>query len=57
MPFYNDTHREFVEKIFNSNIYNSTRIKEFIEYTKYLMILDEIPEESLTIYNKCMHII
>ena len=57
MPFYNDTHREFVEKIFNSGTYDKNRIEEFIEYTKYLMGLDEIPEESLRIYKQCMDII
>ena len=57
MPFYNDTHREFVEKIFNSGSYDENRMMEFIKYTKYLMILDEIPEGALRIYEKCLDII
>tara|TARA_Y100001951_G_scaffold104618_1_gene116816 strand:- start:629 stop:1771 length:1143 start_codon:yes stop_codon:yes gene_type:complete len=57
MPFYNDTHKEFVEKIFNSGTYDKHRIEEFVKYTKYLMILDEIPEESLRIYKQCLDII
>lgn len=57
MPFYNDTHKEFVEKIFNSDSYDENRMEEFIKYTKYLMILDEIPEDSLKIYKKCLDII
>ncbi len=57
MPFYNDTHREFVEKIFNSGSYDENRMMEFIKYTKYLMILDEIPEDSLRVYKKCLDII
>ena len=57
MKFYNDTHLEFVKKIFNSGEYDENRIEEFVNYTKYLMTLDEIPEESLKIYRKCMDII
>ena len=57
MPFYNDTHKEFVEKIFNSDSYDENRMEEFIKYTKYLMLLDEIPKDSLRIYKKCLDII
>jgi hypothetical protein len=57
MSFYNKTHKEFVEKIFNSDSYDENRMEEFIKYTKYLMILDEIPEDSLRIYKKCLDII
>ena len=55
--FYNDVHKEFVDKILNSGTYDKNRVEEFIEYTKYLMVLDEIPEQSLRIYKKCLDII
>jgi hypothetical protein len=55
--FYNDYHKEFVDKILNSWTYREDIVKEFIEYTKFLMVLDEIPEESLRIYRKCLHTI
>ena len=51
------TDSDYPEKIFNSGTYDKNRIEEFIEYTKYLMVLDEIPEESLKIFKKCMDII
>ena len=55
--FYNDDHREFVEKILASAKYDESRTRDFIEYTKYLMVLDEIPSQSLEIYKKCLDII
>ena len=45
--FYNDVHKEFVDKILNSGTYDKNRVEEFIEYTKYLMVLDEIPQNNL----------
>lgn len=55
--FYNDDHHEFVWKILTSSKYNKTRVEEFINYTKQLMVYDEIPKESLRIYNQCLDII
>lgn len=56
-PFYNNVHEEFIEKILNSDNYDKHRMEEFMEYTKYLMVLDEIPEDALRIYKKCLDII
>ena len=52
--FYNDAHHDFVWKILTSNKYDEKRVEEFVEYTKYLQVLDEIPEQALEIYNQCL---
>jgi len=50
MEFYNETHKEFVIKVFESGVYDGERMDEFKSYLKYWEAIADIPDQAKEMY-------